>query len=171
MVEEYKYYGAFLPKKFFVTKGKALSADSPLNAFDLALMDAGIDRYNLVPVSSILPPDAIEVDSMDLTPGSVVFAVLAKMHGGCGETISAGVGWAWGRLTDGSCYGIVAEASGYKVKLAVEEELRFKLRQMAKARGVELGEVKVCVEGMENIPRGMYGCVIAALAYLPADAE
>lgn len=171
MGEKGSYYGMFLPRKFFVTSGKAVSAESSLNAFDQALMNAGIDQYNIVPVSSIIPPDAVEVSPVNLTPGAVVFAVLARMDGTSGETISAGIGWAWGRLPDGRSYGLVAEAYGHKDKWAIEEELKTKIREMARARGMELGEVKIRAESIEAVPKGMYGCVVAAFVYLPVDME
>jgi len=44
-----------MPKRFFVTSGKAASRVSDLNAFDEALLNAGIGEQNLVIVSSILP--------------------------------------------------------------------------------------------------------------------
>jgi len=169
--ERSSYLGMFLPKKFFVTSGKAVSPESPLNAFDLALMDAGIDQCNIVAISSIIPPDAVEVPPVNLTPGAVVFAVLARMDGVSGETIGAGVGWAWGRLPDGRRYGLVAEAHGHKDKWAIEEELRSKVREMAKVRNMELDEIRVKAESIEAIPKGMYGCVVAAFVYLPTDLE
>ena len=164
------YNGLFLPRRFFVTSGKAVSPESPLNAFDQALMDAGIAQYNIVPVSSIIPLGAVEVSGVDLTPGSVVFAVLARMDGVGGETISAGVAWGWARRPNGVGYGLVAEAYGHKERWAIEEELKMKVREMARARGMEMGEVKYRVETIEAVPRGMYGCVVAAFVYVPVDA-
>ncbi|MCX8204694.1 MAG: pyruvoyl-dependent arginine decarboxylase [Candidatus Nezhaarchaeota archaeon] len=164
------YNGLFLPRKFFVTGGKAINPKSPLNAFDEALMDAGIAQYNIVPVSSIVPPDAVEVSSIDLTPGAVVFAVLARMDGVSGETISAGVAWGWARRPNGYGYGLVAEAYGHKGGRALEEELRVKVEEMAKVRGMEVEGVRCRVESIERVPEGTYGCVVAAFVYLPVDA-
>ncbi|MEM4700171.1 MAG: pyruvoyl-dependent arginine decarboxylase [Candidatus Nezhaarchaeales archaeon] len=170
MPNSHAYSGLFLPRKFFVTSGKAVNPKSPLNAFDEALINAGIAQYNIVPVSSIVPPDAVEVPSPNLTPGSVVFAVLARMDGVGGETISAGVAWGWARRADGHGYGLVAEAYGHKGRAALEEELREKVREMARVRGMEVGEVRCCVESIEAVPENMYGCVVAAFVYLPVDA-
>ena len=44
-----------VPKKVFFTKGVGRHKDK-LRSFELALRDAGIERCNLVYVSSILPP-------------------------------------------------------------------------------------------------------------------
>lgn len=165
------YNGLFLPRRFFITSGKAVSPESSLNAFDQALMEAGIAQYNIVPVSSIIPPDAVEASSINLTPGSVVFAVLARMDGVEGETISAGVAWGWARRPNGQGFGLVAEAYGHKERWALEEELKVKVKGMARARGMEMDKVNCRVESIEAVPRGMYGCVVAAFVYLPVDAE
>ena len=46
---------AFVPKKIFFTKGVGNHKEE-LHSFELALRDAGIEKCNLVQVSSILPP-------------------------------------------------------------------------------------------------------------------
>ena len=66
-----------IPKEFFTTSGKAISGVSDLNAFDLALMHAGIEEQNLVAVSSIIPPEAVEVPRCRLPMGAVTHCVLA----------------------------------------------------------------------------------------------
>jgi len=43
------------PSKFFVTKGVGIAREK-LSSYELALRDAGIAQFNLVSVSSILPP-------------------------------------------------------------------------------------------------------------------
>ena len=45
-----------IPKKIFFTKGTGIHKDK-LASFELALRDAGIEKCNLVNVSSIFPPD------------------------------------------------------------------------------------------------------------------
>ncbi|MEK7098199.1 MAG: pyruvoyl-dependent arginine decarboxylase, partial [Patescibacteria group bacterium] len=44
-----------VPTKVFFTKGVGVHKDK-LASFELALREAGIEKYNLVYVSSILPP-------------------------------------------------------------------------------------------------------------------
>ncbi|MFX1435337.1 MAG: pyruvoyl-dependent arginine decarboxylase, partial [Promethearchaeota archaeon] len=46
---------SLVPKKVFFVNGKGYHK-SKLAAFEEALRDAGIEKYNLVNVSSILPP-------------------------------------------------------------------------------------------------------------------
>ncbi|MDO8554318.1 MAG: arginine decarboxylase, pyruvoyl-dependent [Candidatus Micrarchaeota archaeon] len=72
----------FVAKKIFFTKGVGKSKDQ-LTSFELALRDAGIAPFNLVTVSSILPPGVKIVSRKEglkfLSPGQVVFVVLARM--------------------------------------------------------------------------------------------
>ena len=46
---------SFVPKKIFFTKGVGTHKDE-LHSFERALRDAGIEKCNLVQVSSIFPP-------------------------------------------------------------------------------------------------------------------
>ena len=43
------------PKQLFLTKGMGIHKEK-LTSFEMALRDAGIEKYNLVKVSSIFPP-------------------------------------------------------------------------------------------------------------------
>jgi len=157
----------FLPRYFFVTSGKALSPISGLNAFDEALMEAGIAQCNLVPVSSILPAKAVEVNYVPITPGAIVFTILARIEGGSGETISAGVAWGFGETQEYGRYGIVVEAYGKKPVKELEKELVKKIKRMAEVRKMKLGEIKTRIETIEEIPENTYGSVIAAVVFIP----
>lgn len=159
-------HGIFLPRKVFVTGASATSSTSPLNAFDAALIKAKIGQCNLVCVSSILPPDAEFVENHEITPGTITFCVMARMDGNPGETIGAGIGWAWGITQDGKKYGIVAEAHGYKDKEAIERELKWKLQEMAKVRQMKLLSIETKLECLE-VPKGKYGSAVVALVYIP----
>ncbi len=141
-------HGIFLPKAYFVTSGSGEDSNSELNAFDLALLRAGITQCNLVEVSSILPPDAREIEPMDITPGTITFTVLARMSGVSGDRIGAGIGWGRIKNKAGQSYGIVAEEHGNSSKRYVNEKLKEKLDQMAKIRRMKLTEWKVCSESI-----------------------
>jgi len=162
--------GFFLPKRFFVTSGSAVSSVSPLNAFDAALVKAGISQCNLVYVSSILPPDAEKVDPLEITPGTVTFCVMAKMDGNPGELVGAGIGWGMIEASNGSHYGIVAEAHGHKDEPALRKEITMKLQEMAKIRNMKLTSSEMKIECLTT-PRNMYGCTIVALIYVPWELE
>ncbi len=69
------------PKKVFFTKGVGRHKER-LASFELALRDAGIEKFNLVTVSSILPPNCKAVTKekglQDLKAGEIVHCVLAR---------------------------------------------------------------------------------------------
>lgn len=71
----------YVPTKVFFTKGVGVNKEY-LTSFELALRDAGIQKQNLVTVSSILPPDAKELSWDEgikfLQPGQITFAVMAR---------------------------------------------------------------------------------------------
>jgi len=152
-----------IPKEFFITSGKATSPVSELNAFDLALKKAGIAQCNLVCVSSILPKGCVEIEKHNITAGSITYSVLARMDGDEGTTIGAGIAWAWAKSKK---YGLVAEAHGFMGKKALEETLEWKIREMAKIRGIQIGSFQKRMENL-RVPMDNYGCVLSALVYYP----
>ena len=65
----------------FFTKGVGV-AKRQLMSFEMALRNAGIEKFNLVSVSSILPPNCQRITKEKglelLKPGEIVFCVLAR---------------------------------------------------------------------------------------------
>lgn len=70
-----------VPTKVFLTKGVGKHRQK-LSSFELALREAGIEKCNLVRVSSILPPGCKIISKKQglalLKPGQIVFVVLAE---------------------------------------------------------------------------------------------
>jgi arginine decarboxylase len=70
-----------IPKYFFLTKGVGRHKEQ-LQAFELALRDAGIQQCNIVSVSSIIPPGCKMISKEQglkmLKPGEITFMVLAR---------------------------------------------------------------------------------------------
>ena len=70
-----------IPKKLFFTKGVGVHKDR-LTSFELALRDAGVEKCNLVSVSSILPPNCSIIPKEEglkhLNPGQITFCVIAR---------------------------------------------------------------------------------------------
>jgi len=151
-----------IPKKFFVTGGKATSSTSKLNAFDLALKEAGIAQCNIVYVSSILPPNCEEVDPKPIPIGAITYVVMSRMDGEGGEKIGAGIAWSF---EEKNGYGIVAEAHGHVDEKEIRKALESRIHEMARIRNIEVGKIKYRIETLD-VPSGNYGCVIAALVYL-----
>ncbi|MEM4230768.1 MAG: arginine decarboxylase, pyruvoyl-dependent [Candidatus Pacearchaeota archaeon] len=72
----------FIPKKVFFTRGVGYHSEE-LASFELALRDAGIEKYNLVTVSSIFPPHCEIISKKEglkmLQPGQITFCVMSKL--------------------------------------------------------------------------------------------
>jgi arginine decarboxylase len=151
-----------IPTKFFVTSGKAISKVSDLNAFDLALLRAGIGEQNLVSVSSILPVGIKQVEKRALPMGAITYCVLAQQRGGEGEMISAGIAYAFRKDGLG---GYVAEGHMHGTQKSLKEVLRWKMEEMAKLRGVELEKINFKTEELA-IPMDHYGVCLAACVFI-----
>src|SRR5256885_17245854 len=71
----------FVPKAIFFTYGVGVHKDR-LSSFELALRDAGIEKANLVTVSSIFPPRCREISREEgqkyLMPGQITHCVMAR---------------------------------------------------------------------------------------------
>jgi arginine decarboxylase len=107
-----------IPKYVFLTKGVGIHKDY-LQSFELALRNAGIHTYNIVTVSSILPPGckiiSKEKGLNKIKPGEITFAVLSKNsiqkpH----RLISASIGIAV--PSDKDCYGYLSEYHSFDQK-------------------------------------------------------
>jgi arginine decarboxylase len=113
----------FTPKKMFFTKGVGVHKDK-LASFELSLRNAGIEKYNLVTVSSILPPSchftSKEKGEKMLHPGQIVFCVMARSETNePNRLISAAIGVArpsdeknYGYLSEHHAFGEVAKKTG-----------------------------------------------------------
>lgn len=100
-----------VPTKAFFTKGVGRHKDW-LHSFELALRDAGIERQNLVTVSSIFPGGCKRVSREEgvrlLQPGQITFAVIARQATNePNRLIAASVGLAL--PADESHYGYISE--------------------------------------------------------------
>lgn len=106
----------------YLVKGAA-EGSTPLNAFDNALLAAGIGDVNLVKVSSIVPPNARVVEDVPSIPrGAFVPCVyVAKTSLKPGEALVVGIGVGIAR--DG--FGVIMEADGENA-----EQLRAQIEGM-----------------------------------------
>lgn len=104
-----------IPTKMFFTKGVGRHKDR-LASFEAALRDGGIEKYNLVYVSSIFPPNCKEIRKTDglkkLTPGEIVFCVMARSDTNePNRLISSAIGVAV--PSDKEAYGYLSEHHAY----------------------------------------------------------
>lgn len=105
----------FVPKRVFFTKGVGIHKEE-LTSFELALRDAGIEKFNLVQVSSIFPPSAKivtkSVGLKKLSPGQIVFCVMSRLASNePRRLLAASVGCAI--PTDRKLYGYLSEHHSY----------------------------------------------------------
>ena len=70
-----------IPGKMFFTKGVGVAKEK-LMSLEMAFRDAGIEKFNLVTVSSILPPGCQRITKEkgleQLKPGEIVHCVMAR---------------------------------------------------------------------------------------------
>jgi arginine decarboxylase len=152
-----------LPKRFFLTSG-ASEASTELNAFDAALLDAGIGDTNLIKMSSILPPGAEEVERYQFPKGSFVpLAYGDKVSAEPGATISAAV--AVGIPEDPNAAGLIMECSRFGDAGPCEAAVRGMVREgMEVIRGTRIKEIK-SISATLTVRR--VGAVFAAVVLCP----
>jgi arginine decarboxylase len=128
------------PTVYYMTSG-ASEGFTVLNAFDGALMAAGIGNTNLVKMSSICPPHAREVSSITLPHGALVPVAYASIT--CekpGQVIAAGVAIAFPEDEDHA--GLIMEYSAQDTKAAVESKVRKMAEEGMKMRSKKIREIK-----------------------------
>ncbi len=105
----------FVPKKCFLTGGVGFHK-TELQSFEMALRAGGIEKLNLVYVSSILPPHCEIIDKEEglslLTPGQITFCVMARATTDeYNRLVGASVGMAIPNNKNN--YGYISEHHGY----------------------------------------------------------
>ena len=133
-----------------------------LNAFDNALLAAGIGNINLIKVSSILPPDVPVVDLPKIKPGALVPTAYAAMTSEKpGELVAAAVGYAI--PDDPAKNGVIMEFHGLATRDEAEEQIRAMLDEAFRVRGETIAEMRVVAvdHRVERI-----GCALAAITLL-----
>ena len=138
---------------------------SPLNAFDNALLAAGIGNVNLIKVSSIIPPDVAIVDLPKIKPGALIPTAYAAMTSDVpGQTVAAAVGYAL--PDDASKPGVIMEFHDAATRRDAERAVRAMLEEAFSVRGEPIRELKVfAVE--HTVAR--VGCVLAAVVLLAEE--
>ena len=106
---------SIIPTRMWFTKGVGIHKDR-LASFELALRSAGIEKCNLVTVSSIYPPGCRiipkEEGMKNLKPGQITFCVMARTETNeANRLIAASIGCAV--PADTGAYGHLSEHHGY----------------------------------------------------------
>lgn len=178
-----------IPKMVFFTKGVGKHR-TRLQSFELALRKAGIEKCNLVRVSSIFPPECKIISKArgikELSPGQITFVVLAEAATNePSRLVCAGIGLA--QPADGQQYGYISEHHGFGI---AEKNLADLVEDMAATMlattlGIEFdpetdyddrkeiyrmsGKIvnsRACVQTAEGDRNGLWTTVVASAVFL-----
>ncbi|KPJ60118.1 MAG: pyruvoyl-dependent arginine decarboxylase [Latescibacteria bacterium DG_63] len=135
-----------MPSRVFFTKGVGTHREQ-LQSFELALRDAGIERLNLVRVSSILPPECRVISRKEglreIVPGMIAYCVMSTLSSNePRRLIAASIGCAV--PADKSAYGYLSEhhAFGQTDEVAGEYAEDLAASMLASTLGIEFDEDK-----------------------------
>lgn len=178
-------FGCRIPTTYFATSGVGQSDEGippdPYETFsyDLALQAAGIENFNVVYYTSVLPPESYEVSIDIVKPyfkhGAVLEAIMAKAGGYRGDTVAAGVGRIWAIDSKGSYVGGFAaeyeriydrqQVSTEQAEKDAVEQLTKSLQHELNIRGLtQKGEMKFTVTSLYIEKK--YGIALAALGFV-----
>ncbi len=121
-----------------------------LSAFDSALNDAGVANYNLIRLSSVIPPKSeIQVSKQSLTNlpgqwGDRLYVVMAEQRAHIpNEEAWAGIGWVQDKKTG---KGLFVEHEGSSEK-SVRNDITQSLEALMATRNVDFGKINMEVVG------------------------
>jgi arginine decarboxylase len=179
----------FVPKAIFFTNGVGVHKDR-LSSFELALRDAGIEKANLVTVSSIFPPRCIEMSRKEgeklIMPGQIVHCVMARQDTNePNRLIAAAIGLArpadkdrYGYLSEHHSYGETAKKAGdYAEDLAAtmlgttlgiefDPEKAWNEREQVFRLEKTILKTRNIVQSAEGHPKGLWSTVIACGVFI-----
>jgi arginine decarboxylase len=136
-----------------------------LNAFDNALLAAGIGNINLIKVSSILPPDVPVIELPKIKPGALIPTAYAAMTSDVpGATVAAAVGYAV--PDDPAKNGVIMEFHGEATREEAEAQIQAMLEEAFRVRGEAIREMRIhaAAHTVEKI-----GCALAAITLLAEE--
>ncbi len=135
-----------VPRNIFFTKGVGFHKEE-LRSFELALRDAGIEKCNIVTVSSILPPAGKIISRtkglQQIVPGQITFCVVSQCRSNEPyRLIAASIGCAI--PSDRNMYGYLSEhhAYGQTEKFAGDYAEDLAAAMLASTLGLEFDEAK-----------------------------
>jgi len=178
-----------VPKELFFTNGVGKHRNK-LQSFELALRDAGIEKCNLVRVSSILPAECKIIPKARgltrLTPGQIVFAVWAEAATDePSRLVSAGIGVAqpamkhrYGYISEHHCCGMTEQRVGDLVEdmaatmlatslgIEFDPETAYDERKEIYRMSGKIVRTRATVQTAEGDKNGLWTTVVAAAVML-----
>ena len=165
-------FGNRIPRKFFWTSGIGES-DITIHAgsYHLALKEAGIEKYNIMVYSSIMPSIAIQSSKPtkdEIVYGSVMETIMAVSSGERGARLTAGIicGWLYDKVTGKKYGGLVAEYSGNETEEDAKRILRNSLNELYENGFSEdylINDVRLHTRSFA--PKKKYGTAIVAIGF------
>lgn len=145
--------------KVSITSGKS-EGPTKLNAFDNALLNAGIGDVNLIPVSSILPSGTKIVELPIIKKGKMVNCVLSCVYSNQpGDLITAAVA-----VATSDDFGCVVEHSGVNEDPEkIKQEAESMVRYMMQVRDLDIKEIIIAYES-HKVKKEAFA--VAAVVYL-----
>lgn len=134
-----------------------------LAAFDQALVNAGVANFNLIYLSSVLPPDSnVEIAKTPWAPkggwGDRLYVVMAqKRTSQRNQEAWAGIGWMQDAKTN---QGLLVEHEGHS-ETEVRADIQNSLAGLARNRNMEFGESKMHVVGIKCTDLPICALVVA----------
>ncbi|THE63806.1 pyruvoyl-dependent arginine decarboxylase [Salinadaptatus halalkaliphilus] len=145
------------------------SAPTSMASYDAALAAAGVENYNLVSVSSVIPAD-VDVEAVGTAPdlgpaGERLTVVEARATTADPGRVSAAL--AWSQSVDGGP-GLFYETSGEMGREAVERRVREGLESGQQLREWPFGDPRVAVESCQA-DAGTYTTAVVLAVYGESD--
>lgn len=142
------------------------SGPTTLSAFDSALNDAGIANYNLLVLSSVIPPNTTVIEhesgisnKLPGTWGDRLYLVKAEMRTDKpNQEAWAGIGWVQDKETG---RGLFVEHEGTN-EATVRRDIEQSLEALMATRNVDFGEIHMRVTGRVCTHHPVCALVIAA---------
>ncbi len=141
---------------------------TPLAAFDSALMAAGVANYNLLCLSSVIPPNARIVRTRRTTPtdeyGRRLYVVLSQMRQiDRGRHAHAGIGWIQHEATGRGLFVELHDSD----RTRLEQALHGTLEAMRIGRDLTYGPVQTEIASAQCLDRPVCALVVAVYASEP----
>lgn len=150
----------YCPSNYILVSGAGVD-QFELVSFDKALYSSEIANYNLVKVSSILPPSCKEALSITASQGSILFTAYATISSCEKGKISAAVGVGIPQNPDE--VGVIMEYSCRDCEEVAVERVRKMVHKSMELRNSNIREIKIASKEV-NVSDGVFSTAIAALA-------
>jgi arginine decarboxylase len=158
-----------IPFEYFTFKSTGESKYTfHAGSYHLALYLADIHECNIMTYSSIIPPQAKEIDKPELYPGQELKCIMSRMDGRYGEKISAGIAFAPILNEKGDKrLSLVVERSGNFDEDSLKEILNDSLYELYNKTFSEykMDEQHIQYITKSFVPEDAYGTVLVGLCF------